>query len=99
MNDQNLPLIDLKPGEKAEVADIFTGRGHWQDHPGFGRHGHGHGHFGGEGPDYFMRLGIRKGAVIEMIGCSGHGPVTVSVEGERFALGRGLAMKVMVKRI
>lgn len=110
MENTILPLSELQAGEKAEVIEIYCGRGHWenQNRGGFGRHGHGHygqgnihahGPFGSEGSDYFQRLGIHKGSIVEMVGGFAHGPVTVAIGDNRIALGRGLAMKVMVKKV
>jgi ferrous iron transport protein A len=43
-------------------------------------------------------LGLRVGKIIEMLGNGGKGPILVRVDGSRIALGRGVPMKIKVRR-
>jgi len=43
-------------------------------------------------------MGIRIGKSVEMLNNEGHGPLLVKVDESRIAIGRGMAMKVMVRR-
>lgn len=44
-------------------------------------------------------IGLRPGNVVEMLNNEGRGSVLVKVDETRIALGRGMAMKIMVRRI
>lgn len=44
-------------------------------------------------------MGIRTGKVVEMLNNEGRGPVIIKVNDSRIAMGRGMAMKIMVERI
>lgn len=44
-------------------------------------------------------MGIRPGKKVRMLTNEGGGPVLLKVDEARIALGRGMAMKVMVKKI
>jgi ferrous iron transport protein A len=44
-------------------------------------------------------MGLRCGKTVEMLSNSGHGSLLVRVDDSRIALGRGVAMKVSVRRI
>lgn len=43
-------------------------------------------------------MGIRPGKVVEMLSNEGRGALLVKVDESRIAVGRGLAMKIMVRR-
>lgn len=44
-------------------------------------------------------MGLRVGKVIEMLNNEGRGPLLLKVDESRIAIGRGMAMKIMVRRI
>ena len=44
-------------------------------------------------------MGLRRGKTVEMLNNPGHGSLLVRVDDSRIALGRGVAMKVSVRRI
>lgn len=44
-------------------------------------------------------MGIRVGNVIEMLNSEGRGPILIKIDESRIAIGRGIAMKIMVKII
>ncbi len=44
-------------------------------------------------------MGIRVGNVIEMLNSEGRGPVLIKIGESRIAIGRGMAMKIMVKKL
>jgi ferrous iron transport protein A len=44
-------------------------------------------------------MGLRSGKTVEMLSNTGHGSLLVRVDDSRIALGRGVAMKVSVRRI
>ncbi|MEW5746646.1 MAG: FeoA family protein [Nitrospirota bacterium] len=44
-------------------------------------------------------MGLRAGKVIEMLSNGGQGALLVKVDETRLAIGRGMAMKVMVRRL
>jgi ferrous iron transport protein A len=44
-------------------------------------------------------MGIRAGKVVEMLNNEGRGALLVKIDETRIALGRGMAMKVMVRRM
>ncbi len=43
-------------------------------------------------------MGFRAGKVVEMLNNCGQGPLLIKIDESRVALGRGMAMKIMVKR-
>lgn len=43
-------------------------------------------------------MGLRAGKVVEVLANSGGGPVLLKVDESRLALGRGMAMKIFVRR-
>ncbi|MEO5361259.1 MAG: ferrous iron transport protein A [Nitrospirota bacterium] len=45
-----------------------------------------------------QELGIRAGKVVEMLNNKGRGPILFKVDDSRIALGRGLAMKIIVRK-
>jgi ferrous iron transport protein A len=86
-----MPLGLLREGEEGEVMEI-KGR-----HRGF------HGCIGrGDAVDEKTRIadmGIRVGKYIEIIHNAGKGPLIVKIDESRIAIGRGIAMKIFVRRI
>lgn len=86
-----VPLGLLSVGEKAEVLGI--------------REGHGRNGFGPDGPaadrDYLGRIeemGLRIGKTVEMLNSNGGSALLIRIDESRIAIGRGMAMKIMVKR-
>jgi len=59
-----------------------------------GRHGAGAGH----SRLHFQDMGLRPGKKVEMITNSGTGPLVLRVDECRIAMGRGVAMKIYVRR-
>lgn len=43
-------------------------------------------------------MGICEGKELNVVKNSGEGPVVIDVEGSRFAIGRGMAQKITVKK-
>ena len=43
-------------------------------------------------------MGFRVGKTVEMLNNEGRGPLLIKVDESRLALGRGIAMKIMVRR-
>ncbi len=88
------PLGLLANGETAEVVDGMPALEHVHGlHCGQCR--------GKERKGFAHRLedmGIRPGKEVEMLRNGGGGPLLVKVDASRIALGRGMAMKIMVRR-
>jgi len=80
------PLGLLSPGERAEVVEIRGKKGYC--------HGKKEKHI-----CHAEDMGIRVGNVIEMLNSEGRGPVLIKIDESRIAIGRGMAMKIMVKKI
>lgn len=76
------PLGLLSTGERAEIVRLRNSEAH-----------------GPDGKDCGCRMedmGLRVGKTVEVLANGGHGPVLVKVDESRIALGRGMAMKIMV---
>lgn len=99
------PLGLLAIGERAEIAengacigrDEAFGDGHVHRHRcrGCGWHG------GGSGGGSLARIedmGIRPGKTVEMLSNEGGRALLVKVDEARIAVGRAVAMKIMVRR-
>lgn len=43
-------------------------------------------------------MGLRVGKLVEMLNNEGRGPLLLKVDESRIAIGRGMAMKIMVRR-
>lgn len=43
-------------------------------------------------------MGLRIGKMIEMLNNEGRGPILLKVDESRIAIGRGMAMKILVRR-
>lgn len=80
------PLGLLSEGEKAEIVEIKTHRGYC------------HGKSKNE-LCHAEDMALRAGKVIEMLNNEGRGPLLLKVDESRIAIGRGMAMKIMVKRL
>lgn len=79
------PLGLLSAGEKAKIVDIATQK----------RSGHG---TGKNNICHVEDIGLRVGKEIEMLNNEGRGPLLLKVEESRIAIGRGMAMKIMVRK-
>jgi ferrous iron transport protein A len=92
-NEQMMPLGLLSMGEKAEVMEV---RGMPQKDQCCA------GNKGEQPCSQVCRvedMGLRTGKMIEMLNNEGRGALLVKVDETRIAIGRGMAMKVMVKRV
>ncbi|MBN1382947.1 MAG: ferrous iron transport protein A [Deltaproteobacteria bacterium] len=49
--------------------------------------------------DHLLNIGLRPGKYVRMISNSGAGPLVLLIDECRIALGRGIAMKIYVRRI
>ncbi len=49
--------------------------------------------------DRIEDMGVRVGKVVEVLSNGGRGPLLLKVDESRIALGRGMAMKILVRRI
>lgn len=83
-----MPLGLLSSGEKAEVVEVSSGSRRC---------------FAASKEDKLLGtrvedIGIRAGKTIEMLNNEGRGPLLLKVDGSRIAIGRGMAMKIMVRR-
>lgn len=43
-------------------------------------------------------MGLRIGKMVEMLNNAGNGPILLKVDESRIAIGRGMAMKIMVRK-
>lgn len=78
------PLALLKEGE---VAEIISVAGPCRTLLDGCRHG-----------EHLAGLGLRPGRQVEIVSNRGRGPVVVRLDESRIALGRGIAMKIYVRR-
>jgi ferrous iron transport protein A len=84
-NKTMAPLGLLSRGEQAEIVEIK------------GQEGCGT----GNSKEQFCHsedLGLRTGKMVEMLNNEGRGPLLLKVDESRIAIGRGMAMKIMVRR-
>jgi len=44
-------------------------------------------------------MGLTPGAEVRLVNCQGAGPVLIDLKGSRLALGRGVAMKILVEEV
>lgn len=93
MKEEIVSILELKPGEKGRVCEVFLGRD--------GAGGYGYRHRYGRCYGRRMRevLGLYQGQVLEVVENRGFGPVIVKVGNSRFILGRGQAARILVKPI
>ncbi len=86
-----VPLGLLSAGERAEVMEIREGsRGICST-----------GIRKPDRSDYVCRMedmGIRAGKEVEMLNSEGKGAMLIKIDESRIAIGRGMAMKVLVRR-
>ncbi|MBI5205158.1 MAG: ferrous iron transport protein A [Nitrospirae bacterium] len=79
------PLGLLSIGEKAEIVEIK------------GQTGCVHGSSKNQ-LCHAEDMGLRVGKMIEMLNNEGRGPILLKVDESRIAIGRGMAMKILVRR-
>jgi len=79
------PLGILNTGEKAEIIEVK------------GQQGCGHGSSKNQ-LCHAEDMGLRVGKMIEMLNNEGRGPLLLKVDESRIAIGRGMAMKIMVRK-
>lgn len=89
-----MPLALLSHGEKAEVVMMLSTIN--PGGPGSGRDCRQAVRSGGD--CRVEEMGIRPGKTVEVLSLSGPGPILVKVDESRIALGRGMAMKIIVRR-
>ncbi|MEW6003594.1 MAG: FeoA family protein [Nitrospirota bacterium] len=80
------PLGLLSKGEKAEVIEMKQQKGYCH----------------GKKENFLCHLedmGLRAGKTIEVLNNEGRGPLLIKVDESRIAIGRGMAMKIMVRRV
>lgn len=80
------PLGLLSEGEKAEILEIRQKKGYC------------HGKCKTQ-LCHAEEMGIRIGKTVEMLNNRGSGPLLLKIDESRIALGRGMAMKIMVRRM
>jgi ferrous iron transport protein A len=85
-----VPLGLLGSGEEGEILEIRANKG---CHPG-SRHDQGSGNWQSRIED----LGIRVGKDVEMLNNGGGSAILVRIGESRIAIGRGMAMKIIVRR-
>lgn len=79
------PLGLLSEGEKAEILEIEEQKGCCHE----------------KTKNQYCHaedMGLRVGKIIEMLNNEGRGPILLKVDESRIAIGRGMAMKVMVRK-
>ncbi|HHE32265.1 MAG TPA: ferrous iron transport protein A [Chlorobaculum parvum] len=87
------PLGMLGKGEVGEIVSLRPGRHH------AGQHGYRHHAHGRENGKRLAEMGFSVGQTIEIIENSPGMPLLVRVHDGRVAIGRGIAMRVMVRRV
>lgn len=86
-----VPLGLLSAGERAEVMEIRE-RSRWTGGSGISKP---------DRSDHICRMedmGIRAGKEVEMLNSEGKGAMLIKIDESRIAIGRGMAMKVLVRR-
>jgi len=78
------PLGLLSRGEQAEIVEI---KGQQACAPGCSR----------KQLCHIEDLGLRVGKMVEMLNNEGRGPILLKIDEARIAIGRSMAMKIMVK--
>jgi ferrous iron transport protein A len=78
------PLGLLNRGEQAEIVEI---KGQQGTAPGAGK----------KQLCHIEDLGLRVGKIVEMLNNEGRGPILLKIDESRIAIGRGMAMKIMVE--
>lgn len=79
------PLGLLSTGEKAEVVEIMEEEGYF---------------YKKRGPHlcHVEDMGLRIGKTVEVLNNGGKGPILIKIGELRLAIGRDMAMKIMVKK-
>lgn len=49
--------------------------------------------------NHLRNIGIFAGKIVEVVSNQGHGPLLLRIDEARIAIGRGMAMKIMVRRL
>jgi ferrous iron transport protein A len=80
-----MPLGLLSADERAEVIEIKSGSS-------------AAGVMAGNCEDRVEDMGVRAGKIVEVLNNAGRGPILLKVDESRIAIGRGMAMKIMVRR-
>jgi ferrous iron transport protein A len=80
------PLGLLTNGERGEVLEMRAGK----CTPDAGR---------SRQLCHIEDIGLRAGKMVEMLNNEGKGSILIRVDESRIALGRGIAMKIMVRRV
>lgn len=80
-----MPLGLLCADERAEVVEIKAGS-------------HAAGASTRACQDRVEDMGVRAGKIVEVLNNEGRGPMLLKVDESRIAIGRGMAMKIMVRR-
>lgn len=80
-----MPLGLLRADERAEVIDVKSGS-------------HAAGVAAKSCRDRVEDMGLRAGKIVEVLSNEGRGPILLKVDESRIAMGRGMAMKIMVRR-
>lgn len=83
-----IPLGLLAAGERAEVMGVREA-GNRTDRCAPG---------GSEGFDRIEDMGLRTGKVVEMLNNEGRGALLLKIDESRIAIGRGMAMKIFVRK-
>lgn len=80
-----MPLGLLGADERAEVVEVKSGC-------------HAPGVAARSCQDRVEDMGVRAGKIVEVLNNEGRGPILFKVDESRIAMGRGIAMKIMVRR-
>jgi ferrous iron transport protein A len=78
------PLALMSEGERAEIVSLHRQSGGRPKCP--------------DCMEHIINMGLRPGKQVEMLTNSGRGPLLLKVDEARVALGRGIAMKIYVRR-
>ncbi len=92
-DERMVPLGLLSSGERAEIMEIKEGKDCLS--PAGGCAGN---ERRGDERSRIEEMGIRIGKNVQMISNGGRGPMLIKVDGSRIAMGRGMAMKILVRR-
>jgi ferrous iron transport protein A len=86
-----IPLGLLGAAELGEVVEVRRGKICASGPVGEGAHR--------SCQDRIEDLGVRVGKIVEVLSNGGPGPLLLKVDESRIAMGRGIAMKILVRRI
>lgn len=87
-----MPLGLLCADERAEVMEVKTGSRC--------AGGYSSGIAGARScQDRVEDMGLRVGKIVEVLNNEGRGPILLKIDESRIAMGRGMAMKILVRRI